>query len=432
MEGYLSTRKGFVLPAVIILMIFITILGIGVLELGTMENIQAIKAKNRTKAFYLAEAGGQKAMSVLSSEDWTDDPFWGTSHQLGDGTFTVMKPVNADTTTVRSTGVVKDQEQTISLTVRMSQSGGVFSQGVYGSEEILMTGSSSIYGYNSETGEIITEPPYSTIAGSNTLIDMNGNNSIIGNAQVADGGEIRLPSWNPDAIAGEASEDGPEQDLQDVQIPNELLTMPYTQQGDSGLGGNYRIRNFDYRVQRWPFVATMGAGDYRFDDFTLRASAQLEITGDVRLYVEGSMDMTGNTDINIADGATLEIYLGEGADFDLGGSSAVNNNGDPGNVVLYSASDQDIDLTGNVGMYGAIYAPDANVTLAGSSPLWGGVVAKSVEMSGNVSMYYDVNLIQEILPGEPGSGSGPPGPPGPGQIQIIDWTKGKNWRGYYE
>ncbi|MFW6045187.1 MAG: hypothetical protein ACOCR1_05520, partial [Planctomycetota bacterium] len=54
-------RDGLALPAVMVIVLFLIIMGMGILELGTLETFEAIKSQNRMRAFYLAEAGAQRA-----------------------------------------------------------------------------------------------------------------------------------------------------------------------------------------------------------------------------------------------------------------------------------------------------------------------------------------------------------------------------------
>jgi hypothetical protein len=426
MWAYFTERDGLALPAVIIVVIFLIIIGMGTLELGTMDMREAIKAQNQVKAFYLAEAGGERALQIIKTEeDWQEDPFWNATHALGDGEFVVTYTYSEDDNSaiVTSEGIVQDQTEKVKLKITFPSGGGAFSNGVFGTDQLRLTGSSQIWGYDSGTGETVDDLQ---LAGSFSLIKLTGMSTIYGAAGTPEEDDIEIPRWREldDAVTG-GWQENPEDELPPVEIPSDLSNMSYTEEGNPGLGGNYRIHNDSYSVQRWPFEASISGGIYRFKDFSISADAQVQIEGHVRMYVEDDFDVTGNSDINLSEGAVLELYLGEDSTFDVAGSSTINEGGTPSNVAIYSASDREIHLSGDVQVYGAIYAPEADFQLSGSSPLWGGVVAREVRLDGNVRVYYDVALMEDVVPGDPGWGGG-------ASQFTVDWTKGEGWRAYFE
>ena len=69
--GMLKSEKGSVLLAAAVLILIFTLLGLSVLSLANSEILQARKDVNRTKAFYLAEAGVARLTANLSSSNFS-------------------------------------------------------------------------------------------------------------------------------------------------------------------------------------------------------------------------------------------------------------------------------------------------------------------------------------------------------------------------
>ena len=113
-----SQRGGFALPAAIIVLIVVMLIGFGYLSLGFHETNLARKEVDNVKSFFVAEAGIQRAVYTLSiTADWSTLPsqMW-SNEPLGEGTYSV-RVVNktANTATVESVGVVHRRDRTIQL-----------------------------------------------------------------------------------------------------------------------------------------------------------------------------------------------------------------------------------------------------------------------------------------------------------------------------
>ncbi|MFW6457085.1 MAG: DUF7305 domain-containing protein [Planctomycetota bacterium] len=430
MQTHHRTRQGLALPTAVMLVIFLIILGLAVLELGMMEHVDAKRSEVRAEAFYLAEAGGEKALAIAASDaDWKTNDFWDTSHQLGGGSYTVTYTLHSsqedtDKFTIESTGQVDNQTETVYLDVTRSKSGGGFSSGIFGDDELTLRGWSDIGAYDSTTDEILTDPPYYDIAGSNKLIDIGQHSYITGNAHVAQGGEIR----NPENIEGDWSENKELLDLEPVTIPEPLRTMSYTQEGDNGLGGGYSIKNDTYEIDKGGGEASFSGGDYRFQKMRLTpktSPAELKIYEQVRIYVEHNLNISGTMDITLVDDANLQLYTGTAGKFSIKDSVTVNKGGNPAHFTFFYAGQKQIKISADGHIYGTIYAPEADFQISGGMPVWGGVVANRLDMRQNADIYYDTTLQQGIVPGEPGGGEGTV------ELDVL-WSKEKGWRDYYE
>jgi len=194
--------------------------------------------------------------------------------------------------------------------------------------------------------------------------------------------------------------------------------MPYTQYGASGLSGNYQISNNNFAVAKWPRVASISGGDYKFNNFNLANDAQLTLNGAVRLYILGIFRLQGDCKFILSTGATVQVYLGQNSNFSIANSAKMNQNGSPANMAIYSASTNLINFagTGDAQINGVIYAPAGRTTVANSTKFRGAIVSDQLRITGNARVYHDIALSELPVPGDPG-GSGGSDP------VVIRWTK---------
>ena len=416
--GKKLNNKGYLLPMTVIFTIIAVILGASILYLGGMEQIGAKRRLNREKAFYIAEAGAYRAYAHLKeNSSWVpeDEP-----QSLGGGTFDVESDnTSSETIIITSTGTFNNVQEKVELTIKRS-GGGIFSQGIFGGSQVYLSGSSQIWGYDSRTGTISEDAD----VGSNKKIEIAGDGAIHGNAYVPPNGSIIVPGWKPNAITGEKTKDAETRNLPPVTIPSALLALPYTQQGDPKISGNYKISGGNFTMDDWPRVAAMSSGDYHFRSLKLtKSDPQLTMTGNIRIYIEEDFSVTNNSNIifdTSGSGTKVEIYIGTNGSVTFDNSGRINFDNSPVNLAIYVASSKEIKIIGNARVNGAIYAPNSKCTVQNSSELRGAIVADQVNLPGDAKIYYDVALKETSVPGDPGGGTG--------EITIIHWTK-PDWKG---
>ncbi|MCX8082225.1 MAG: hypothetical protein N3D17_02335 [bacterium] len=405
-------KEGFLLPMGVVFIFIILIVGMGILYLGTLERISMKKRLNREKAFYLAEAGAYRAYAHLKENiNWVPES---TELQLGDGTFIVNLSNINNQRVIRSTGNVRGITEQVELYLEGGGQRRTFGNGIFGKTRVYIDGSSQILGYDSRNGTT-----QDALVGSDLLIQITSTGTIFGDASVASGGQISIPTWRAitDAIRGDITYNAEPRTLNPVSIPSELLNRPYTQYGAPGLSGNYQITSNNFTMSQWPRTASISNGDFKFNNFTLDSDAQLTLNGNVRLYITGNLNLTNNCRFNLASGAKVTIYLGQNANFTIANSAKMNLNGKPSNLAIYSASTNTVNLsgTGDADVYAVVYAPTATVTVANSTRFRGSIVSNTLNLTGNVRVYYDVALSDEDVPGDTGGGSG--------ELTVVKWTK---------
>jgi hypothetical protein len=142
---------------------------------------------------------------------------------------------------------------------------------------------------------------------------------------------------------------------------------------------------------------TFGSGSYRYTSFSLGSKASYVVAGDVTLYVDGNFSVGAQATIEIQPGASLTIRQG-GADFDLGGGGILNGTQEPGAFIVFSEATS-VKITGNSGLYGAVYAPGAIIEPKGTSAIFGSFVGRQVYVGGTADFHYDEALARKSIDG---------------------------------
>jgi hypothetical protein len=268
-----------------------------------------------------------------------------------------------------------------------------FDSALFAEDELTLNGQGDIDSYDAckapydpnnpnENGDIGTN---ATGAGSITL---NGSNALVrGDAAVGVGGD---PSND---IGGQGTITGTTTALTDYK---HLTPMK------APTGGIFTHISLAGKASE-----TLTTGTYEVPYLKLSASAALYIQGDVTIFVDGDLSITGQSQIIIDNGALLSLYLANKAT--IAGNGIINNNQLPSTVMLYgTASAKDIKIAGNGDFYGVIHAPTADVTIAGNGDLYGAAIGKTLTTNGNGAIHYDECL------GKGGNSKGNP-------FRVVFW-----------
>ncbi len=126
--------------------------------------------------------------------------------------------------------------------------------------------------------------------------------------------------------------------------------------------------------------------------------------GQVRLFIDGDMNLSGAAQLIIEPGAALEVYVT--GRVNLGGglvnqntspTLTFENNGESVTIptfAIYSsfAGTNGVQIGGNTQIFASVYAPRTSVTVAGSGGLYGAVRGGTVSVTGAGGIHYDEAL----------------------------------------
>lgn len=395
--------NGAVLVSGLMIMAALTILGIAAMKTTTSEHTISGNHLAATRAKYAAEAGLKHAIARFQAQaDQVTDQI-----KLEDLGVPIAKPEQANLSDrfgywinsltyepsnpptyvdIESFGAVMGSRARARAVVRLAYSPPpVIDYGVFGDTHVDMGGTSLVDSYNS------CEAPYDPDnPGTNVDVGTNGTGDgaiyvgptadILGDVAVGTGGDPLMDINLKGTIDGDQTA---------LAEPKVLYPMH-----DNG-GGTAETADLSGGVK------TLSGGDegaaYRLPYIKLASDASLLITGDVKLYVDGDVNISGTANITVAEGASLTLYIS--GDMDLGGGAVVNLTENPRQLTIYGTETmQQAKVHGNADFYGTLYAPSAEIVLTGTTDFYGAAMGKSLEVGSR--LHFDECLKQ---PGRAGS-----------------------------
>ncbi len=171
------------------------------------------------------------------------------------------------------------------------------------------------------------------------------------------------------------------------------VTLPPVSMWWPPLAGKYNMKGVSYK--------------YVLDDTApwklAKLTSSVYVTGkDVVLYVTDALSMGSGTEIRLAPGASLKLYVGA-ATATIGGNGVVNGSGQAKDFTYYGLpSNTSFGLSANAAFVGQINAPEADFTLGGGGAstydFIGASMTKSVKMNGHFNFHYDESLVSVPAP----------------------------------
>ena len=376
-------NRGSALVLAMCVIVILLAMGMGLLRLGLSSRIFSIRTASDITAQCAADAGLTKALfemnEKLKAELWDESTMpLGTNISLPncDAVYSYTVTDNLDSSyTIQSTGNSDHAQRTISCTLQLQ---GPFEAAIFTEQYLYMKNGATVDWYNYDAddrdmqiGTNSTEP--SSVVLKNTSI-------INGNIAVGMGG-------NPDdvIVANGATINGETFTLTQIyELPP--VTVPESLESSPSLG---TIRD-----------NTTITSSAQYSSIRLPANKKITIEGDVTLYITGDTILGNSAELQIADNASLTLYLG--GDFEGKNSSMVNNlNMDPHKLKIYGLdSCTSIGFKNSTDLYGAIYAPNADVVMFNSADMYGAVTAKSFDQRNSGTFYYDTSLREVSISDE--------------------------------
>ncbi len=141
------------------------------------------------------------------------------------------------------------------------------------------------------------------------------------------------------------------------------------------------------------YTYVLNSGNYQLSSVSLSGTSKVYVSGAAVWYVTGNFSMSGQSQIILATGASLKLFVA-GASTSLGGKGVVNNSGKADNFSYWGLpTNTSLSMSGNAAFIGTIYAPSAAFTLAGggntTTDFIGASVTGSVRMLGHFNFHYD-------------------------------------------
>jgi hypothetical protein len=127
-------------------------------------------------------------------------------------------------------------------------------------------------------------------------------------------------------------------------------------------------------------------GSYFFEDVSAVGRVRLIADGAVAIYLDGNLDAVGRQQIEVNDGATLDLYV-SGQVRTVGNVTAGEGSGSDFRL-LVGGDDSVLVSVGRQDFHGAIYAPEAQVGFVGDTTINGSLLARSLASVGDLKIRY--------------------------------------------
>lgn len=378
-----NSESGIVLVICLALLLMLSLIGIASIMTSNTEMEISANAQQQTAAFYLADAGAERAMAILQdSSDWRYGFY---DQSLGDGVYNVMVfdslslPYLGRNLLVRSTGNVEGAETTIEVILAPKYK-SKFDYGAYGRDDFKMMGGGLIDSWDSGLGTYASQ----AINGP----DGGGNMYANGNARIGCNGIIKLAGSS--FVHGDA-EVGPTGifdlggglygDSTRLAIPIVLDSIPASEMADAQATNDASTN-----------LRTTGGAVYDPVTNALTSSnADDSMIFSAGTYYFSSAQIKGT--MVIEPGAQVFIYT-DGI-WDGSGGSMVNIDGIPSNLHIYSTGSV-FNITGGSAVCAAVYAPNALITVSGGSEFYGSLLGREYDNGGGTNLHFDEALMRLI------------------------------------
>ncbi|MHC4203792.1 MAG: DUF7305 domain-containing protein [Planctomycetota bacterium] len=383
-----SKRRGAALVLVTIAAVLLTLVGVGLLQVGLCNRLYAIASVHKIKACSAADAGLMIAISemneMLQAKSWSDSTLpEGTNVSLPYCDAVCSYAVTADLDggySITSTGETGRAKKTVKTTIELK---GLFDNAILTKANLILKSGTSIDGYNSQDPlDTDTIADIGTQSTSDSSITLNSGVTVKGDVRVGLGG-------NPDTaikdlgatIEGSKYGATTKDPLPQMTVPSDLFYMGT----DISAKGE---------------TVTIGPADNgTYTGISLKKTGQpgvIEIDGGaVELHITGDIEIGQSCEIVVKEGSSLNLY----ADGDIhcrqsSGINVENPDNEAKTLQLYATGEgtQSFDIKAKSEWVGVVYAPNANVDLYAKGDVYGSVVANNFEFKAGGNYHYDKSL----------------------------------------
>lgn len=393
-------QRGAVMVLSLGLMAFVATLGAAFLIRSLNEDQLGQREATRQSAFYLAEAGIDRAsLNLRTPTDATDDIL---NAALPTGAYQITAQAALDAThyQVTARGTSGTTLRTIEAVYLLTPQ-SVFQYALFGDRKVEVEGNATSDSYNSSLGPYQDDPNQpgynkgqngdigtnATAATETTGVKVDG--SIFVDGQVIVGPGVANPTsvvsgYNPLFITGGTT---PPSDNQDVISPPAAFPMPPVT-----LNGQAFTTN--------PFTAVLGDGDGDCADATVtgNTTTTLSPTGGLNgtgQYCYRNLTIQGGGTLTSTGTGTVNVYLT--GTLIARGNSTVGYAPNPGRMLFQmtagsQATLEEGTITGSTAFYGGLYGPLATIKISGNAEVYGSIIAKDVKLEGSAELHYDESL----------------------------------------
>jgi hypothetical protein len=413
-----NSQKGSILVLCLVISGLIGVILLSMMSMVSSDRAIIARGQSWNSAIPMSEAGVEDAMAHLNysgttnlaSDGWSlSGTNYVKSFSFTDGFYsasisTALPPVIVSAGYVRAPVLTNYIGRTVQVKTRLN---GKFPKALLAKTTITMSGVSQIDSYNSTNSAYSTGGKWDpakidalaeidTVSSAAGAISLNGGN-VYGSVHTGPGGSVSVGKGTVGDVAYDSNSANsgniqmnttPPHFAADVNVTIPDVTVPFNiATAPAPLGpGSFTVGTNTYSYM-------LGNGDYAMvGSVTLNNGPSVVINGHARLYIGGSLSMSGSSTIYITPGSTLDLYI-LGPTVSISGNAIVNGTAGAAALTLYGLPTlTTMTYTGNSAFYGGVYAPEANFTFQGTTDFNGAAVANSFSMGGTMSVHYDEAL----------------------------------------
>lgn len=345
-----GNQNGASLLFFISIILVISVLTVSMLELTTTSTLSEISFNHLQRAYFMAEAGGNYAKKIFNDGRKNDPP----KRKIDNETFTV------DGAGQFSIFANLDENNRIHST-------GTINTGISSKVEVKLI-------YLLKGGGNPSSPFKESIFSGNKM-ELGDHVQITGDVGT---NHTEISKGKKVSITGEEK----------TSMGKKIDPIKFS---CSGCNSDYEIGEKGSTV--W------SEGTYKYKNVTMEKKSTLIITGNVILYVKEDFEADEKTTIEIRSGASLTIYVDGEAEF--GEKFSVEFKPSPNRAedfVIYGTSNADsIKFEEHTNFIGAIYAPNAEITIKKHSNITGAIIGDEIEVKEHVTIEFDED-VKKIEP----------------------------------
>jgi hypothetical protein len=378
-----SASKGSAIALVLLVIVILLAAGTGLLSLGLHSRVFAIRDASGIAARCAVDAGLTKALfemnEKLKVKPWDGSTLpQATDERLPNCDAIFSYAVTGDIDSgyiIESIGKSNQAERRVIASLQLQ---GPFEYTLFVQESAILRAKTLVDGYNSlDPDDTDVEVRIGTSSTLPDSIILNLGVIVNGDVFVGVGGDIESVIRDLGATVNDRYAVSVETVFPDITVP--------------------ALPDKDTEIDIHGTTLTISPADNgEYDEIELKRAVNPGILkidgGDVVLYVTGDISLGQDCEIRINQGASLTLYLD--GDFDAGNDAGINNGNSPVNFKLYGTGEgvQEFDLKAKGDFFGAVYAPNADITINAGGDIYGSFVGSDFEMKSGGNLYYDEAL----------------------------------------
>ena len=381
-------RRGSALVLVTIAAVLLTLVGVGLLQVGLSSRLFAIGSVHKIKACSAADAG--LTMAIYEMNEKLKDESWNDS-EMPEATNVCLPycdSVCSCTVTgnlgsgysITSLGEFGRAQKTVSTTIELK---GLFDNAILTKAKLTLKSGTIINGYNSQDPlDKNTDADIATQSTADSSITLNSGVVVNGDVRVGLGG-------NPDTaikdlgatIEGSKYGATDKDPLPQMTAPTDLFYMGTV-------------------IEAKGSTVTIGPADSgTYTGINLKTTGLpgvLDISGGaVELHITGDIELGQSCEIIVKDGSSLILYAdGNIHSRESSGITVKNPAKEAETLKIYATGEgtQLFDIKAKSEWVGVVYAPNADVALYANGDVYGSVTANNFDFKAGGNYHYDKAL----------------------------------------